>query len=418
MNLKSGFRYASILAVLLPLAACGGSSNSSSGGGATGNPSTPSGPNVVPVVANEGVTQDYTNGLFTTVTVCVPGTTNCTTINNVLVDSGSYGLRLLDSQLANLPLPASNAPGGNPLYECAQYVSSYTWGSVATADVKIGGETASSVPIQVIQDQATSPSAPSSCSAGGSLVENDTQTDLGANGILGISVFRYDCGPQCSSDEGGTASESEYYSCPSSGCTQALIPIAGEVQNPVALFSADNNGELIEVPAVLSLGAPSVNGYLVFGIGTESNNSLVGETVLGADEYGGFETEFDDKLYQESVFDSGSNAIFFLDSQTLGNMPLCAQPNDGFYCPGATVHYTATNISADGSVSATATWSVANAQNLFDGGNWVFNNLAGPNPDNFDFGLAFFFGRTIAIGLNGTQASSGGNTYIGPFYGY
>lgn len=45
--------------------------------------------------------------LTTSVTVCVPGTSNCVTIDNVQVDTGSQGLRVLASQLpASLELPA------------------------------------------------------------------------------------------------------------------------------------------------------------------------------------------------------------------------------------------------------------------------------------------------------------------------
>ncbi|MGH9413062.1 MAG: DUF3443 family protein, partial [Terriglobales bacterium] len=376
--------------------------------------------NQVPVAANSGVTGNYTNGLFTSVTVCVPGTTNCTTIDNVLVDTGSYGLRLLSSSLASLPLPVSKAPDGNPLGECIAYVSTYNWGPVATADLKLGGETSAAVPIQVMGASGF-PGAPSACTTGG-LTETDTQQSLGANGILGIGVFRYDCGPGCSSDQGGNPANIPpvYFSCPSSGCTETLIPLADEVQNPVSLFAKDNNGEMISLPGIADAGAASVDGTMTFGIGTQSDNQLTGLTVIGANQgFGDFETIFNGHTYQNSVIDSGSNANFFLDAQTL-SIPTCSDGNSGFYCPGGTsaIPYEATNVSADGQTSATASWKVANAQNLFNTGNFAFDNLAGPAPNSFDFGLSFFFGKTIAIGLNGAQASSNGNTYVGPFYGY
>ncbi|MGH9483659.1 MAG: DUF3443 family protein, partial [Terriglobales bacterium] len=81
--MKATVRFAWVLVLLLPLAACGGGSSSSN---VTPPPPPPPVPeNQVPVAANSGVTGNYTNGLFTSVTVCVPGTTNCTTIDNVLV---------------------------------------------------------------------------------------------------------------------------------------------------------------------------------------------------------------------------------------------------------------------------------------------------------------------------------------------
>ncbi len=418
-------RYAWVAVLLLPLAACGGGGGSSSSGGGGGGGSTPPPINQVAIVANAGVVNDYTNGLFTSVTVCVPGTTNCTTVDNVLVDSGSYGLRLLDSALANLPLKFNNAPDGKPLGECTAYVATYNWGPVANADVKLGGETAANVPVQVMGVSGF-PGAPSACTAGG-LTENDTQQSLGANGILGVGVFRYDCGGACSSDQGGDPMNIPpiYFSCPSTGCTAALIPLADEVQNPVSVFPQDNNGELITLPAVPASGAMSAKGTMTFGIGTQSDNQLTGEVVLGADGYGNFQTAFQGKTYYNfsqaigSVIDSGSNANFFLDATTL-NITQCTGGNSGFYCPGGTspISYTATNLSADGTTSITAAWNVADAQTLFNTGNWAFDNLAGPNPGSFDFGLSFFFGKTIAIGLNGAQAQSNGTTYVGPFYGY
>ena len=55
--------------------------------------------NVLPIIVDggpPGIAPYYVNGLFTSVRVCVPGsTTQCQTIDHVLVDTGSVGLRLL-----------------------------------------------------------------------------------------------------------------------------------------------------------------------------------------------------------------------------------------------------------------------------------------------------------------------------------
>lgn len=416
MTISRCARFFGVLAIVLPLAACGGGGSSSSGTSSpTGNNgSSSSGPNVVPVVSNLGVSNNNANGLFTSVTVCMPGTTNCTTVNNVLVDTGSFGLRLLSTALSSLPLTTSSAPDGNPLGECTDYASSYIWGPVATADVSLGGEKAANVPIQVI-GQSGFPDAPSSCTSGG-LTENNSQSTLQANGILGVGVFRYDCGPACTPPN--TTVPPVYFSCPSSGCSAVLVPEADEVQNPVAFFATDNNGELLQLPSVPDAGAASVNGYMIFGIGTENNNALSTQTVLQADDYGDFTTTFDSNTYSGSLLDSGSNGIFFLDAQTL-NITDCASPDTGFYCPASQLApYQATNVSADGSTTAPASWNVANADTLFQSGNAAFNNLAGDDPNTFDFGLSFFFGRTIGVGLNGASASAQGKSYAGPFYAY
>ena len=91
-----------LLLLLIPLAACGGGGNNNSNNGGGGTPPVN---NVLPVVSNLGVTGNYANGVFASVTVCAPGTTNCQTIDNVLVDTGSYGLRLFAGQVQGLALP-------------------------------------------------------------------------------------------------------------------------------------------------------------------------------------------------------------------------------------------------------------------------------------------------------------------------
>jgi hypothetical protein len=71
------------------------------GGSTSGNNhlSTSSGQNVQPIAVNSGPLNNYANGVFTSVTVCVPGSGSCQTINDVLVDTGSSGLRILSSVL-------------------------------------------------------------------------------------------------------------------------------------------------------------------------------------------------------------------------------------------------------------------------------------------------------------------------------
>src|ERR1700688_446096 len=60
---------------------------------------TTTGSNVQAISVNTGADPqafDYIDGAFTSVTVCAPGsTTNCQTISDVLIDTGSSGLRIL-----------------------------------------------------------------------------------------------------------------------------------------------------------------------------------------------------------------------------------------------------------------------------------------------------------------------------------
>ena len=103
----------------------------------------------------------YVNLPFVDVTICEPGsTTNCQIIHNVEVDTGSEGLRLLQS-VVTLNLQAVTDNSTNQLQECVQFADgSYIWGPIYTADVQIadekassvsvGGNTVTGVPIQLI----------------------------------------------------------------------------------------------------------------------------------------------------------------------------------------------------------------------------------------------------------------------------
>ena len=66
-------------------------------------PSPPAVPNALPVAVNAGPanTGYNVNRLYTSVTVCNTGSvTQCQTIDHVLVDTGSTGLRLLSAAMA------------------------------------------------------------------------------------------------------------------------------------------------------------------------------------------------------------------------------------------------------------------------------------------------------------------------------
>jgi hypothetical protein len=87
---------------------CGGGSSAKSNTVVT--PS--SGQNVAAVAVNGGPLGNYANGLFVSVTVCVPASSTCQTIPNVLVDTGSTGLRILGSALT-ISLTQQNGTGGS-----------------------------------------------------------------------------------------------------------------------------------------------------------------------------------------------------------------------------------------------------------------------------------------------------------------
>src|SRR5262249_23819835 len=160
--------------------------------------------------------------------------------------------------------------GGHSIMECAQFVNTFTWGPVQTADIKMAGEQASSVPLQIIGGPSA-PAVPDACSASG-LTAAQTLDDIGANGILGVGIFRQDCGPACTLT--GSANPGLYYSCAGSTCTSTTESLTQQLQNPVWKFARDNNGVVINLPSVMPAGAETSSGSMIFGIGTQSNNGL------------------------------------------------------------------------------------------------------------------------------------------------
>jgi hypothetical protein len=408
MTLKSSSpapmgRLLTVVAGVIILAGCGGSTSTP-----TPTPTPTPTNNVTTVDVNLGPDNNYVNGIFTTVEVCVPGsTTSCTSVPDVLVDTGSSGLRVLSSALGSLSLPA-NQLSGNDLQECIQFYDlSYDWGPVVGADIHIAGETASNAPIQIMPPSSPY-SVPSSCltlGSSGAFPNNSVQA-LGANGILGVSNYAQDCSG-CTDAANGIP---QYYICPDGDCQIASVPAASVLSNPVALFSQDNNGVLVSLPTVPAGGQATASGSLIFGIGTQSNNALGSAQIYAttADEY--FTTTYNGTPYANSFIDSGSNALLFLDAATLG-IPDCAAPETRFYCPASTPNFTVTNTGTDGT-SGSVSFSIVNAVSLFNTGFAAFNNLGGdsgtsPSTDYFDFGIPFFFGRNVFVGIAGTTVPSG-----------
>jgi hypothetical protein len=365
----------------------------------------------------------YLNGLFATVTVCVPGTSQCQTIDHVMVGTGATGLRLLGSVLT-LPLPAWTDASGTPLAECARFLAGSTWGPLQSADFRIANEQAANLAIQVIEE-STYP-RPAGCTG----TDISTPDAFGANGLLGVGSFLQDCGANCAAPLGaGSVNPGMYYACSSTangGCQAEAVPVSKQVSHPVSFFSQDNNGTIIELPAGPADGAPSVTGALVFGIGTRDNNGLGQATVLPLDSAGSFLTKYPANGANSQAFaDTGSNAIYFLDSATTG-IPACTGSLSSFYCPTSTLSLSATIQDTTGLVTTTVDFSIANAESLLSGSpaNVVFGNLGGPGPSvasssagtgtgtYFDWGMPFYFGRNVFTSIEGQSTPVGTELFI------
>lgn len=416
------------VALVSVVTACGGggggdSSSSSNNSSTTLNGgSLPASPTQQPIAATAGNTVPITvgpgvNGVINiptvSVTLCPPGTTsNCQTINNIQVDTGSFGLRVvssvLNSSLLNGGLPISTLASGAQLAECATFADGYTWGTVRTATVQIGGETtAGGIPIQIIGDKASSTVPSPGCGSGSA---ENTVSDLGANGILGIGTSPTDCGATCA-NAATAANYSNYFACPGgASCARTAVPLNQQVANPVANFAADNNGVIVQMPPVSNTGASSVTGTLVFGIGTQSNNALAATQTFATDAYGNMNNSVFNGTTVQAFFDSGSNAYFFGDN----SLALCGSNFAGFYCP-ASAQTRSITLGGLSSTRASVSIGILSASTLFgNSSNYAFNDLAGQigGSSSFDLGLPFFYGRHVYYGID--QTLSGGQApYVG-----
>jgi hypothetical protein len=370
--------------------------------------------NSTPIIVDGGpasVAVGTVNAPFVTVTICLPGTATCQTIDHVLLDTGSIGLRIVASVLpASFNLPQSNAAtGGTPLWECLPFLSAYSWGSVASADVKIANGTATSQSVQLIGVPAGT-TVPADCVGTPARIPLNTVATLGANGILGVNAFQYDC-PACT--DPANIFPAGYYSCPVGGsCANSAVSLGAQVQNPIFNFQTENNGVAIVFPTVAAVGQLTARGSLILGIDTQSNNQLGAAAVVKLDSLGYFTTIYNSVALPNSFIDSGSNYLYFNDS----SLTLCTTLTTR-YCPASPQTLHATNQLSAG-VLSDVTFNIDNAETL-NNNNPTFNalpNIAGTNstPASFDWGLPFFYGRTVFVGFENRSASQS----AGPFFAY
>ncbi|WP_375391384.1 DUF3443 family protein [uncultured Sphingomonas sp.] len=445
----SRFRWIATLAAALTLAACGGDASSPA--------TTASTPTVVPTptpsptptpttVANTTtVTLDagpaalnvgsgaYSafNEPYVTVTICAPGsTTNCQTIDHVILDTGSVGLRIIQPVLRAAllaALPAETDAGGNAVGECYQYVNSYAFGSVRKADFSIAGEKVANMPFQTIGDTGLFAAVPASCSAGGGAAITTVQ-DFGANAIIGVGTTTTDCGAICTVSGGQAAAI--YYDCPTSGCASIIGRAASAVApfeqlpNPVAAFPTDNNGVILTLPSVPRAGLPGLTGTVTFGIGTQADNALTAANVLPVTDSssrrgpGVLTVTYNGKQLTQSFLDSGSDDYYFIDT----TLPPCTDADFiAFYCPASplplTPVLTATNgVTASGAFTLYSPFGVAADAVVAPGLGLNPTLITPPLPfaNSFDFGVPFFFGRTVYTAIEGRSAGG----VQGPYFAF
>ena len=382
------------LALALLLGGCGGG-----GGSAVSSPAPPAvGSNqmLVTVESYSAIDTPTVNIPYVTLRVC-DASGNCRTIDHVVLDTGSYGLRVLQSAVSGLDLPADTTTGGASLAECARFLGGYIWGAVSHATVGLGGETAGPLPIQVIGASGL-PAAPSGCSSGSTDV--GTLQKLQGNGLLGVGHFVTDPGP--------------YYGCTATSCTE-LTPqpaASAKVSNPVAMLaSSDNNGIVLAMPAVADTGAATTYGVLSLGVGTQSDNSVAGFSVIPADTRGNLTVTLQGQAYPGSFLDSGSNFYF----AALSGVPVDSQGN---YVPSSLLNLPITLSASSGAAypaSLNSQMLVANYSSLNFASLVAFNDIAtqvSTSPPIVDLGMPYFYGKQVAYVINGMPSPLGN----GPLY--
>jgi hypothetical protein len=204
-----------------------------------------------------------------------------------------------------------------------------------------------------------------------------------------------------------------YYNCapttPQTRCTTVLTA-SQQVQNPVAALATDNNGVVLQLPAIGATGAREVNGSLILGVGTRDNNQLGDARVIQTDSRGYFSTTYKGVTLTNSFMDSGSNGLYFADA----TLPDCPSNLTGFYCPSTTQNLSATVRLRNGT-SETINFSVGNASSLLASTSFAYNNLGGGLADvTFDWGLPFYFGRRVFSVIEGRSSVAG----AGPLVAY
>lgn len=359
--------------------------------------------NVLPITVNGSLcsVNSYPNKPCVSIMVCTPGSTACQVISDILLDTGSYGLRIF-KQALNISL-AQVTSGSGSVAECVQYSDgSSNWGPIQTASVVLGNEPAVQVPVQVID--STFSAAPAACQHA-----DQSPSVAGFNGVLGVGLFTQDCGPPCAN----SANNGVYYSCSGSGCSGTAVALSQQVQNPAALLPQDNNGVIVQLPGIPPEGAPAVNGFLVLGIDTRFNNASSGATTYAANQYGEFTTNLDGISFIHSFIDSGSNGLFFTPPST-SPLPNCPSPLSDWFCPSSIASLSATNTGAFGFPSGLVPFQIGNFASLIRSSNNVFNDISGFLPGGFDWGLPFCFGRNVYVGFEGKGSSLG----TGPYWAY
>jgi hypothetical protein len=363
--------------------------------------------NTVPVSVQASQTGDF-NRPFVSVTVCVPGTNECQTIDRVLLSTSSTGLVLSAGVLRpSMNLPQLKDQSGKAAGRCllagtadsAGKYDSVAWVGVRKADIKLADMVASSLSIELMNDQAL-PSIPDICRSGADTLT----TDLGFNGMLGLRHLDADCGAGCSIQ---VSAIPRYYGCDAFACAGVTMPIESQVRNPVALFEQGyNNGFSLSLPASEGVSNSVLQGSLVFGIGTQSNNQLGNAKVYRFDNTS-YLTAFYNGTQFRALPDTAYRSIRVHDS----SIPQCSSTTvNPYFCPTTQQPLSISLLAANGSREMLDVPIVrppsSTAYQVSSFGRY------GAVDEPLILGVPFYFGRTVFTAIEGRSTSAGTGPFI------
>jgi hypothetical protein len=349
--------------------------------------------NIVPIEVRQ-LHDGMFNLAYVDVTVCnaVP---QCRTVPNVVVDTGSSGLRLHREALDGLQLEPVRDGIGRRLGNAAHFASGGLWGTLHAAQLRIGQvETTRAIPIQLFDAPSPLERLPAS-------YDDDARARFirMGNGVLGMSPRRHD--PQ------------RYFALSRWGpkallpaWTQVYVDASRQVVNPIIHFPEPyHNGSVISLPEVdRGAGQKTAQGWLGFGVGQPTESLFPAAARVMAhelDEQGKFAAMLGGRRV-DLVVDSGSN-VLMLDLEPLG-LPRHERFKRFYDTAPLTPLPLAFGANEIELARPLCIGPAANMNKALEDGYAVLPMLAiapiaadAPNV----LGLPFFFGRTVATGLQG-----------------
>jgi hypothetical protein len=369
--------------------------------------STVAKPNEVPISIGSGMNGYGINTMYVSITLCKDQTgTNCQTIDNIILDTGSFGLKINKSALPEsfiASLTRVKTTNDETVYACNTFGSGYVFASEHYAVLQLAGDYSDNVIVQIIENSPTA-EIPDSCLAKGPF---DNFEDFGANGIIGVNpaltlsnntILLY------RKDTNGiyvALTESEANS----------VPILN--QNPLTSLHYNNNGFVIQIPPTLTNTNTNIHGNLVLGINTNVNNMITKNTNLIVASESSLSTVCNSGCFYSkienpestipAVFDSGTNSWVFISN----NIPLCSYG----YCPESPFVWNSWVFSYDFAPNESyQVTAIITKDEESAGQELSFSVMPGWGYENTNnetlYGSPFFFGKNVYIVFPSKQNSS------------